>query len=181
MQPTLQPTSKLSLLLYISTKTWQWHNLIPRVFSAFKMVTRRRPWRNIAGHVSPKILEILIVSKWRLIWLILWSRDLLFARIFFVPTRHLESGDGRGDEVDSDIINRPGSLNHPTFSWVIEFSGHATTKIASCDEVFSNRGMIKPTVHEVGWKENLVHGFLGWIVHVCNTLYQTHWITAMDT
>ena len=32
-------------------------------------------------------------------WLILWSRDLLFARVFFAPTRHLESGDGPGDEV----------------------------------------------------------------------------------
>ena len=40
----------------------------------------RRPWRT-AGHGSPKILEILIVSKWRRArdWLILWSRDLLFA------------------------------------------------------------------------------------------------------
>ena len=57
----------------------------------------RRPWRR-AGHMSPKILEILIVSKWRWArnWLILWSRDLLFARIFFArvffaPTRHLEA------------------------------------------------------------------------------------------
>ena len=49
-------------------------------------------WRT-AGHVSPKILEIVIVSKWRRArdWLILWSRDLLFARVFFAPTRHLES------------------------------------------------------------------------------------------
>ena len=41
----------------------------------------------LAGHMSPKILEILIVSKWRLAcdWLILWSCDLLFARVFFAP------------------------------------------------------------------------------------------------
>lgn len=35
-------------------------------------------------------------------------------------------------------------------------SGHATTKKASCDKVFWNRGL-KPTVREVGWKKNLVH------------------------
>ena len=53
-----------------------------------------------------KILEILIVSKWRWArdWLILWSRDLLFARVFFAPTRHLESGDGPGDEVALNIF-----------------------------------------------------------------------------
>ena len=61
---------------------------------------QRRPWRR-AGHVSPKILEIFIVSKWRWArdWLMLWSRDLPFARVFFVPTHNLESGDGPGDEV----------------------------------------------------------------------------------
>ena len=54
-------------------------NLVPRVFSAFKMVARKRPWQT-AGRVSPKILEILIVSKWQqALWLVnLWTRDLLF-------------------------------------------------------------------------------------------------------
>ena len=39
-------------------------NLVPRVFSAVKMAGWRRPWQT-AGHVSPRILEILIYSIWR--------------------------------------------------------------------------------------------------------------------
>ena len=37
-------------------------NLVPRVFSAFKMAACRRPWKT-ANHVCSKILEILIVSN----------------------------------------------------------------------------------------------------------------------
>ena len=59
------------------------HSPLPRAISAFKMAGGRE--ERTAGHVSPKILEILIVLKWRRArdWLILWSRDLLFARVFF--------------------------------------------------------------------------------------------------
>ena len=71
--------------------------------------------------MSPKILEILTVSKWRRArdWLILWSRDLLFARVFFAPNRHLESGDGPGYEVTpplyhtGEILQKFSYLNHP--------------------------------------------------------------------
>ena len=32
------------------------------------------------------------------------TRDLMFARVFFAPTRHLESGDGPGDEVGPWLV-----------------------------------------------------------------------------
>ena len=35
-------------------------NLVPRVFSAFEIAARIKPWQ-IAGHVFPKVLEISIV------------------------------------------------------------------------------------------------------------------------
>ena len=70
-------------------------NLVPRVFSAFKMAARRRPWQT-AGHVTTKLANrepVAILKQSR------ETRDLLFAMVFFAPTRHLESGDGSGDEV----------------------------------------------------------------------------------
>ena len=65
-------------------------NLVPRVFSAFKMAARRRPWQT-AGYVSLKILEILIVlnrtelSNW--------------TAVCQGPSRHFERREDLGDEV----------------------------------------------------------------------------------
>ena len=56
--------------------------------------------------MSLLILDILIVSKWRQAcdWVILWLRELLFARIFH--RRHFECREDTGDEVSrADTVN----------------------------------------------------------------------------
>ena len=64
------------------------------------MAARRRPWRT-AGHVTTKLAnrEPTAILKQSKSPIFLETRDLLFARVFLAPTRHLESGDGPGDEV----------------------------------------------------------------------------------
>ena len=72
-------------LIWYRTSWSDWVNLIPRVFSVFKMAAQRRPW------------EICHFSKWqRALWLAnLWSRDLLvnFSKSpFWTPRRPWERG-----------------------------------------------------------------------------------------
>ena len=49
---------------------------------------QRREDKQTAGHVSPKILEILIVSKWQRALRLAnsWTQDLQFARVFTAPS-----------------------------------------------------------------------------------------------
>ena len=56
-------------------------NLVPRVFSAFKMAAWRRPWQTAGdGRFS------IVSNMQRALWLTnLRSRDLLFARFFSEP------------------------------------------------------------------------------------------------
>ena len=56
-------------------------NLVPRVFSAFKMTTRRRPWRT-AGHVTTKLAnrEPAAILKQSKSPIFLETRDLMFSR-----------------------------------------------------------------------------------------------------
>ena len=73
---------------YLRGDKWEEKNYQPRprVFSAFKMAAQRRLWQT-AGHVPPKLLEILIVWKCqRTLWLAnIWSCVLLFARVSYMP------------------------------------------------------------------------------------------------
>ena len=79
------------------------NSVISRVFSAFKMAAQRRPWQT-AGHVSPKILEILIVSYLQ------WA--LRLANLSHVacclpassPSRQFDRPEDPGDE-DANAVN----------------------------------------------------------------------------
>ena len=76
-----------------NTRINEFLNLVPRVILAFKMAARRTPWKS-AGHVSPKILEILIFYDW-----------LIYGHVICClprssPSRHFERREDPGDEVD---------------------------------------------------------------------------------
>ena len=76
----------------------QTSNLIRRVFSVFKMAARRRPWQT-AGHVSPKILEILIVSNGSGLYDWLIYGHVICCLPGFSLSRHFERREDPGDEV----------------------------------------------------------------------------------
>ena len=75
---------------------------------------RRRPWRR-AGHMTTKLAnrEPATILKQSKSPIFFKTRDLLFARVFLAPTRHLESGDGPGDEVE---LKQQRSLNNPVLA-----------------------------------------------------------------
>lgn len=82
-------------------------NLVPRVFSAFKMAAQKKILANAAGQeFSKNIADFRFQSNlWQAHdWLILWSHDLLPATVF--SPRHFQRQGGPGDEVGGNEFGK---------------------------------------------------------------------------
>ena len=73
-------------MVWVKRGKSRYGNLVPRVFTAFKMALRRRPWQT-ADHVTIKypITKPAVILKQLKSSIFLETRDLLFARVFSEP------------------------------------------------------------------------------------------------